>query len=422
VPVIVQKFGGTSVADAHRIHLAARRAVRAKLAGRQVVLVVSAMGHTTDHLIDLAMQVSRHPPKREMDMLLATGEQVSIALMAMAIHEAGYEAISLTGAQVGLVTDSRHTEARIRSIDTQRLHKLLDQGRIVIVAGFQGADPEANITTLGRGGSDTTAVALAAALRAEMCEIYTDVDGVYTADPRVVPQARKLDTILYDEMLELASLGAGVMHARAMELGKKHDLPLHIRSSFTDGPGTMVTSESSGMEDVAIRGVTQRPEIARITFHSLPREPQIIAAIFDEIARRQINVDDIIQNVTDDGSALTLSFTVGGRDAGTAQVVAELMGQRFGPLRIDVDEDLARVSLVGVGMRSHPGVAATMFSALASEGIRIENISTSEIVISVLVRRGDMERAVQAVHNAFGLGLAPQPLNPSRDREGAGTA
>lgn len=411
MPIIVQKFGGTSVADAYRIHLAARRAVRAKLAGRQVVLVLSAMGHTTDRLVELAMQVSRRPPKRELDMLLATGEQVSIALMAMAIHEAGYEAISLTGPQVGLLTDSRHTEARIRSIDTQRLRGLLGQGKIVIVAGFQGVDPDANITTLGRGGSDTTAVALAAALRAQMCEIYTDVDGVYTADPRIVPQARKLERISYDEMLELASLGAGVMHARAMELGKKHEIPLHIRSSFTDGPGTMVTIESPGMEDVAVRGVTQRADIARISFHGLPNEPTAVAAIFEEVAQRQINVDDIIQNVHEGGARVTLSFTVGGADAGTAQAVAELLAQRVAgtptgaaaPPTVDVDEDLARVSLVGVGMRSHPGVAARMFAALAAERIGIMNISTSEIVISVLVRRRDVERAVQAVHQAFGL-------------------
>ncbi len=404
MPIIVQKFGGTSVADAHRIHLAARRAVRAKLDGRQVVLVVSAMGHTTDRLLDLAMQVSRRPPKRELDMLLATGEQVSIALVAMAIHEAGYEAISLTGAQVGLVTDNRHTEARITRIDADRIRGHLDRGRIVIVAGFQGVDVEANITTLGRGGSDTTAVALAAALRAELCEIYTDVDGVYTADPRIVPQARRLECVRYDEMLELASLGAGVMHARAMELGKKYDVPLCIRLSggFIDGAGTMITPESTGMEDVLVRGVTQKHEIARITLPRLSREPAAIAELFEELSRRQVSVDDIIQNALDDGRA-TLSFTVSARDVGTAHVVAELIAQRHAGLQVEVDENLARVSLVGIGMRSNSGVAARMFSALARTGVRIENISTSEIVISVLVRREDVDRAVQAVHQAFGL-------------------
>lgn len=403
LPIVVQKFGGTSVADANRIHLAARRAIRAKLDGKQVVLVVSAMGHTTDHLVDLAYQVSRKPSKREMDMLLSTGEQVSIALMAMAIHEGGYEAISLTGAQAGMLTDSSFSQARIRSIDTPRIRNLLDHGRIVIVAGFQGVDSDFNITTLGRGGSDTTAVALAAALGAEMCEIYTDVDGIYTTDPRIAPEARKLDVISYDEMLEMASLGAGVMHGRSVELGKKYNVPIHVRSSFTDNPGTIIMAHPPGMEDIAVRGATLKREVTRLTLSGLPNQPGVAAAIFQEVAGRGVMVDDIIQNIEADGASVTLGFTVEGRDAGEMQTVGDLLAQRFGASRVNVNSDLARVSVIGVGMRSHRGVAARMFEALSGEKINIENISTSEIVISVLVRRADAERALHAVHKAFDL-------------------
>jgi aspartate kinase len=403
MPILVQKFGGTSVQDAPRIHLAARRAIRALLDGNQVVLVVSAMGHTTDRLVELAYQVSRRPSKREMDMLLATGEQVSIALMAMAIHEAGYEAISLTGAQVGMLTDSEHTRARIQSIDTPRIHKLLDEGKIVIVAGFQGVDRDFNITTLGRGGSDTTAVALAAALKAKVCEIYTDVDGVYTTDPRLVPAARKLDVISYDEMLEMASLGAGVMHGRSIELGMKFNVPIHVRSSLTDNPGTMIMSETPGMEDVVVRGATLKRDITRITFAGLPNEPGVTAAIFDEVAKRGIMVDDIVQTVAGQGQRATLGFTVQGRDVGELRAVAELIAQRYQIHDVDIDDGLVRVSIIGVGMRSHHGVAARMFAALAQAQINIENIATSEIVVSVLVRTAEGERALQVVHQAFGL-------------------
>lgn len=412
MPILVQKFGGTSVADAHRIHLAARRAIRAKLAGKQVVLVVSAMGDTTDRLIELAYQVTRRPSQREMDMLVSTGEQVSIALMAMAIHEAGHDAVSLTGAQVGMLTDGVHTRARIRSVDTARIRRPLEEGKIVIVAGFQGVDSELNITTLGRGGSDTTAVALAAALRAEMCEIYTDVDGVYTADPRRVPDARKIDRISYDEMLELASLGAGVMHGRSIEIAKKFDVVVHVRSSFTDAPGTLIMASTPEMEQVVVRGATLKSEVSRVTLHGLPNQPGIAAAVFHELGARRILIDDIIQNVSDRGRApdaagagrtVTLSFTIEGPEVGEAQAVAELIAQRYGVSGVEIDTDLARVSVVGVGMRSQSGVAATMFQALAGAGINIENISTSEIVISVLVRRAEGERALQAVHRAFRL-------------------
>ena len=403
MPILVQKFGGTSVADAYRIHLAARRAVRALLDGNQVVMVVSAMGHTTDHLVGLARQVTRRPSKREMDMLLSTGEQVSIALVAMAIHEAGYDAISLTGAQIGLLTDSRHTEAHIQTINTERIRRQLDQGRIVIVAGFQGVDPDFNITTLGRGGSDTTAVALAAALGAAACEIYTDVPGVYSADPHIVPRARKLDQIGYDEMLELAALGAGVMHPRSIELGMKFSVPIHVRSSFSEEPGTMIMSETRGLEEIVVRGCTLKPDIGRVTLTGLPNEPGIENTLFEPLARRHIIVDDIIQLVAPGGQTVSLSFTVSGSELGEAQALAETIPGRYAGAHFEIQKDLAKLSAVGAGMRSHSGVAATMFAALAAERINIENISTSEIVISVLVRAADADRALLTVHRAFGL-------------------
>jgi aspartate kinase len=403
MPIIVQKFGGTSVADAHRVHLAARRAVRAKLAGKQVVLVVSAMGDTTDRLVELASQVTRRPAKRELDMLISTGEQVSIALMAMAIHEAGYEAISLTGAQVGLLTDGTHTEARIRSIDTTRIRQMLERGKIVIVAGFQGVDDDLNITTLGRGGSDTTAVALAAALRAEACEIYTDVDGVYTADPRLVPQARKRDTISYDEMLELAALGAKVMHGRSIEIGMKFGVPIHVRSSLTDTPGTLIMSEPPAMEAVVVRGVTLKRDVVRVMLFGVPSDGKVTAGVFNEVAARHISVDDIVQVAAPSEGRLILGFTVEGHEQAELETLAELLMQQFGLSGHTVTGGLARVSAVGVGMRSHHGVAAQMFDALSRANIPIENITTSEIVVSVVLAAEHGERALQAVHDAFRL-------------------
>ena len=416
MPIVVQKFGGTSVADAPRIHLAARRALRALLAGNQVVLVVSAMGHATDELVKLAYQVSRRPSKRELDMLLATGEQVSIALVAMAIHEAGYDAISLTGAQVGLLTDSAHTAARIRSIDTRRIRRLLDSGKLIIVAGFQGVDPDFNITTLGRCGSDTTAVALAAALHARVCEIYTDVDGVYTTDPRLVPTARKLDALIYDEMLELASLGAGVMHPRSIELGIKYNVPLHIRSSFTDNPGTMITTETPGMEDVLVRGATLKREIACVTLAGLPNEPGVTAAVFYELAARGVLVDDIVQTTAAQRGRVTLGFTVQGRDPAELRALADLLAQRFTAPEVDVHTELTRLSIVGVGMRSHPGVASRFFATLAAERVPVVNVTTSEIVISALIPAVDDERALQAVHRAFAL---DQPCGSCAEKSGS---
>jgi aspartate kinase len=406
MPLTVQKFGGTSLADAEKIHCAARRAIRAKLEGRQVVLVVSAMGHTTDELLTLAKKISSDPPKRELDMLLTTGEQVSIALMAMAIDAAGHEAISLTAGQLGLVTDSVHTRARIQQISRDRLDRELGAGKIVIVAGFQGIDASGEITTMGRGSSDTTAAALAAVLGAEVCEIYTDVEGVYTADPRWVPQARKIDRISYDVMLEMAAAGAGVMHSRAIEFGKKFKVPIHVRCSFTDGPGTMITTETKGMEEVVVQGVTLREDLAMVSLTGVPNTPGMAARIFAEVARNHILVDDIVQNVYDDGRLANLAFATNAADAAEARAVCERIGERLGIGGVSVDQGVSKVSAIGVGMRTHTGIAATMFDALARAAINIENISTSEIVISCIVRREDGQKALRYVHEAFGLHLA----------------
>jgi aspartate kinase len=402
--IIVQKFGGTSVASAEKIARAARRAIKTKLEGHQVVIVVSAMGHTTDELIDLARQVNPNPPRREMDMLLTTGEQVSIALMAMAIEAAGHEAISFTGGQVGLVTDDSHTKARIRSIDADRIHKELRAGRIVIVAGFQGITAEGAITTLGRGGSDTTAVALAAALKARMCEIYTDVDGVYTTDPRIVPQASKINEITYDEMLELASLGAGVMHSRSIEFGKKYNVPIHVRSSLTDVEGTMIVAETAGMESIVVRGVTLKKDLARIVLVGVPNKPGVAAQIFARIAEHNIVVDDIIQNVFDKGNEANIGFTTSLADSREAQMVCEKLAKEMKLKAVETDDKIAKVSIVGIGMKTHTGVASRMFNALGKAKINIQNISTSEIVVSCLVDQKDGEKALQILHEAFELG------------------
>lgn len=399
----VQKFGGTSVSDAQKIHRAARRAIRAKLAGDRVVMVVSAMGRTTDKLLALASDVCPNPPKRELDMLLTTGEQVSIALMAMAIHWAGHEAISLTGAQLGLVTDSVHTKARIRKIERQRLERELDAGKIVIVAGFQGIDEAGEITTLGRGASDTTAAALAAVLGAERCEIYTDVDGVYTADPRLVPGARKIDRISYDEMLEMAASGAGVMHSRAIEFGMRFNVPIHVRSSLTDMPGTVVMSETEGMERIAIRGVTLREDLARIVLVAVPAESGIASTIFDEVAKSGIVVDDIVQNVYDAEALANIGFIVAKEDARIAREISERVAKEYPCRAVECDMNVSKISAVGVGMRAHTGVAATMLGALRTAGINVQAITTSEIVISCMVSRADGPRGLAAIHEAFQL-------------------
>jgi aspartate kinase len=401
--LIVQKFGGTSVADAAKIQRAARRAVRAKLSGKRVVMVVSAMGKTTDVLVGLARELSDAPPKREMDMLLSTGEQVSIALMAMAIHEAGHDAISLTGGQLGLLTDSVHTQARIQEISRDRITHELDMGKIVIVAGFQGIDASGEIFTLGRGASDTTAAALAAVLGADICEIYTDVDGIYTSDPRKVPRARKIDVISYDEMLEMAAVGAGVMHSRAIEFGKKYGVPIHVRSSLTDQPGTMIMERNEGLEDIAVRGVTLKEDLATVVMTRVPNTPGIAGEVFAEVARHHLLVDDIIQNYVEDGKIANIGFSTNQTQVKDALAVCRKMADErgFGP--VIEDENVSKISVVGIGMRSHAGVAATMFKALADAKINIDTISTSEIVISVIVRKEDGPRALQTVHHAFGL-------------------
>ncbi len=401
--LVVQKFGGTSVSDAQKIHRAARRAIRAKLDGHRVVMVVSAMGRTTDKLLSLANDVSSNPPKRELDMLLTTGEQVSIALMAMAIHDAGHEAISLTAAQLGLMTDSVHTKARIQRIERQRLERELELGRIVIVAGFQGIDQAGEITTLGRGASDTTGAALAAVLGAGACEIYTDVDGVYTADPRLVPDARKIDRISYDEMLEMASSGAGVMHSRAIEFGMRFNVPIHVRSSLTDAPGTMIMAETEGMETIAIRGVTLRENLAAVFLIGMPNQPGMVSTVFSEIAGHNIIVDDIIQNIYDSGRKANVGFVIDAEDAPVTKEVAERLAKEQGYEGVEIHESVSKVSAVGVGMRSHSGVAAKMFDALSGAKINIYTISTSEIVISCVVSREDGPRALAAMHEAFEL-------------------
>lgn len=411
--LIVQKFGGTSLATAEKIHRAARRAIRAKLKGDDVVLVVSAMGHTTDELLRLASAICDDPPKRELDMLLTTGEQVSIALMAMAIHAGGRSAISLTGAQLGLYTDSAHSRARIQRISRDRIDREMAEGKIVIVAGFQGIDATGEITTLGRGASDTTATALASVLGAEVCEIYTDVDGVYSADPRFVPQARKIDRISYDVMLEMAAAGAGIMHSRAIEFGKKYNVPIHVRSSMTDAKGTMIMAETTDMEAVVVRGVTLKQELAVVELIGVPNRPGMAADIFAEIARHSILVDDIVQNVYDGGKIANLGFSTNASDADEALTVCRRLAEQYGIKAVEVDREVAKVSAIGVGMRTHTGVASTMFEALAKAQVNIEYISTSELVISCIVKREDGAKALKFVHDAFGLDKPPADPNGS---------
>jgi aspartate kinase len=403
VPLLVQKFGGTSVADSDKILAAARRAIQAHGRGDQVLVVVSARGHTTDELIGLAKEITENPPAREMDMLLSTGEQVSVALLAMAIESLGVPAISFTGAQIGLVTDSFHTKARIRNISPERMVQALSEGKIVIVAGFQGVDENYNITTLGRGGSDTTAVALAATLGADCCEIYTDVDGVYTTDPRIVPEARKIDRISYDEMLELASLGAGVMHSRSIEFAKKYGVPIHVRSSFSDAPGTWIVDEQGAKRlGVPVTGAALAKDEARITIRGVPDRPGVVYTIFRTIAGANIVVDMIVQNVATGGTT-EVSFTVGKGDLAATLQAAQTAAAEIGASGVTHDSDVAKISAVGLGMRTHTGVATTMFDALANAGVNIQMITTSEIKISVLVDRSAAAAALRAVHRAFVL-------------------
>jgi len=402
--LIVQKFGGTSLADSDKIHRAARRAIRAKLEGHQVVVVVSAMNKTTDELVRLAYEVTDRPSRREMDQLLSTGEQISIALMAMAIHHAGHDAVSLTGGQIGLRTDASFGRARIREItERTRIVSLLNKGAIVIVAGFQGVDESLNITTLGRGGSDTTAVALAASLNAEVCEIYTDVDGIYSADPRLVPEARKLPFIFYDEMLELASLGAQVMHSRSVELGKNYNVRIHVRSSYADAEGTDIVTESSDLQQVIVRGAALKKDLARVELIDVANRPGLASEIFARVAERGLIVDDIIQVIHKGSDHADLSFTIEAQDLEPAQQVLEDMRRDMSGMTTEIKTGLAKVSVVGVGMRTHTGVASRMFEALSQANINIENISTSEIVISCLINEEEGPAALRAVHAAFDL-------------------
>ena len=399
--LVVQKFGGTSVADASKIKAAAAKAIARHAAGDKVVVVVSAMGHQTDILVDLAKEITDRPSAREMDMLLSTGEQVSVALFAMAVQAAGHKAVSLTGAQIGIRTDSTHTKARIQSISTDHVKALLDSGAVVIAAGFQGIDQNGNITTLGRGGSDTTAVALAAVLDADLCEIYTDVDGVYTTDPRMLPEARRLGSISYDEMLELASLGAGVMHSRSIEFAKKFGVKVLVRSSFKDVPGTVILSAEESTPRPA-SGVALAKEEARITLENVPDQPGSSHALFSRLAASGIAVDMIVQNVGQGGRA-DISFTVPADDLAEALDLSATVAKELGATGVSHDAALAKVSVVGVGMEREEGVAGRMFSALYAAGINVRMITTSEIKISALVDKSDAQAAVQAVHRAFGL-------------------
>jgi len=397
--LIVQKFGGSSVADAEKIMNVARR-VAASAPGNQMIVVVSAMGKTTDGLLMLARQISTTPDLREMDMLLSTGEQVTIALLAIALQSLGLKAKSFTGPQIGMRTDHAHTQARITQIDADRVRRALDTGEIAVVAGFQGLSDQDEVTTLGRGGSDLTAVALAAALKADVCEIYTDVDGVYTADPNIVRDARKLTRVAYDEMLELASLGAKVLQTRSVEFAKKYGVTVHVRSTFRPDPGTLVTKEEVGMEQAVVTGVTHDRNQAKVSILRVPDRPGIAARVFGAISAKNIVVDMIVQNISQDGYT-DMSFTLPRGDH--ARAVADLseVVREIGARGIVHDERVAKVSIVGVGMRSHSGVASTMFATLAREGINIQMISTSEIAVSCVIEDKYAELAVRSLHDAF---------------------
>lgn len=406
--LIVQKYGGSSVADAESIKRVARRIVETKKAANDVVVVVSAMGDTTDELIDLAEQVSPNPAARELDMLLTAGERISMAVLAMAIHDLGYEARSYTGSQAGLITDSTHGKARIIDVTPGRISQALADGAIPIVAGFQGVSQDTkDITTLGRGGSDTTAVALAAALNASVCEIFTDVDGVFTADPRVVKQAHKLDQIAYEEVLELAANGAKILHSRCVEYARRFNVPIHVRSSFNQNEGTWVISQAAKdttMEQPIISGVAHDLGDAKLTLVAVPDQPGIAATIFETVASNGVNVDMIVQNIAaSDTNKTDVTFTLPKTDGKKALAAIESIKDQIKYQDLILDENIAKISLVGAGMRSHPGVSANFFRALAQAGVNIEMISTSEIRISVVTRADDATKAVKAIHAAFDL-------------------
>ena len=398
----VQKYGGTSVADPERIRAVARRCLQARAAGHDLVVVVSAMSGETNRLLKLVQAVNQRPSEREQDVVVATGEQVTIGLLSMAIQAAGGQASSFLAHQCRIVTDSTFSKARIKRIDEEPLRAALARGDVAVVAGFQGIDEDGNVTTLGRGGSDTTAVALAAALRAERCEIYTDVDGVYTADPNVCPAARKLDRISYEEMLEEASLGAKVLQIRSVEFAMKYRVPLWVKSSFTDDPGTLVCEEDAAMEDVLVSGITYDRNEARLVLRGVPDRPGVAARIFGALDERHIVVDIIVQTAQQDGRA-DLSFTVGRADLPATREAMDRLVQDLGLRGVESDDQIAKISIVGVGMRNHSGVAARMFEVLGREGINIQSISTSEIKVSCVVAAKYTELAVRALHSAFGL-------------------
>jgi aspartate kinase len=400
--IIVQKFGGTSVADAAKIRRAAERVIRTVKDGYQVVVVASARGKQTDQLVSDALELNPNPPKREMDQLLSTGEQQTVSLMAMALDAMGHDAISFTGGQIRMLTDSVHTNARIKSIGAERIHKQLDKGKIVIVAGFQGVDEHENITTLGRGGSDTTAVAIAAALGAEECEIYTDVDGIHTTDPRMFKNAAKIKEISYDEVLELASLGAGVIHPRAVGFGKKYDMKMHIRSSSEEQEGTIITHEVPQMEGVVVSGATVQKDMAKIGLVGVDNVPGNAAKIFACLANAKVVVNDIVQTEVSAEKA-NLSFMIGASDLAAAQEAVGAIKNDVNCERIFVREDIAEISVVGVGMRTHYGVADKMFSALAKAKVNIDSITTSEIRISCIVDKDQAKKALETVCIAFEL-------------------
>lgn len=408
MPIIVQKYGGTSVGSVERIKNVAKKVIKTKKAGNQVVVIVSAMGHTTDELVSLLGQITKEPDPREYDMLLSTGEQVSAALLASAVIEMGHDAVSLTGGQAGVITEDIPSKARIKDVKFDRLKKELSKGRIVIVTGFQGIDSKGDITTIGRGGSDTSAVVIAAALKADVCEIYTDVDGIYTTDPRVVPEARKLDRISHEEMLEMASVGAGVMHPRSIECGKIHGIDIHVRSSMNDNPGTLITSvkDKKGREKMEksglVTGVAFDNNVAKIGVLQVPDRPGIASDIFNALAKEKISVDMIVQSIHG-GSVADLAFTVSRSDEKKAKEIVGALADKMGAAGVVSDSGVSKISLIGVGMVGAPGVAAKMFDVLAENKINIHMISTSEIRISCVVQEKHAKKAVQVLHSAFGL-------------------
>jgi aspartate kinase len=402
--IVVQKYGGSSVGDVERMKRVAQRIVDTRREGHDVVAVVSAMGDTTDELLDMAARINRRPPQRELDILLTAGERISMALLAMAIEDLGVSARSFTGSQAGIITDTVHGKARILAVTPERVQEALDAGHVVIVAGFQGVSRDTrDITTLGRGGSDTTAVALAAALKADACEIYTDVDGVYTADPRIVPDARKLERLAYEEMLELAAQGAKVLQVRSVEYGRNHGVRIHVRSSFNSSEGTWIVPQEDIMEDAIISGVAHDTSEAKVTVGGVPDRPGVAAGMFTALADANINVDMIVQNISSDGRT-DISFTLPRGEIDQATELLEARLADIGAERIIVNASVAKVSLIGAGMKTHPGVAARMFEALSRAGVNIQMISTSTIRVSVIIDDAHVEEAVRAVHSEFGLG------------------